>query len=1149
MKLEQLRRFLSLGKASIMVGAGFSKNAEMSEGSRMKDWGELCEDFHKELFGDSPTDKDFRLKSALRLAQQLECAKGRNALDELIKTSLPNNSISPGYLHSLLVELPWRDIFTTNYDTLLEDAAAKSFKRYNVVTSKDSLIYQPHPRIVKVHGSFPDNRPFIITEEDYRTYPEKFPEFVNTVRQALIETQFCLIGFSGDDPNFLNWLGWFRDIMGKQMLPVYMVYVGKNPHHSEELLLKDRGIELISTGEVSDDPIVGIDFILSYIGSIHRDQEIWDGSMRPNSFENDNSMIDSIDKMKRIRTSYPGWIILPSDLVNKFDDTLTEFPFMGKLFSNLDKDEQIQFLYEYNWRLNISFFSPIIGEEWFYKAITDYNGKYEEFDSTVKPLINELTLSLLSHKRISDDDGFMELLEQLKSRVSINNKSVWRQLLYEESLWSLQHSDFNRLDSVLKKWELPVDDYRGALWKSKVLIEIGRNIEAKNILETALDSVRHKLLVNTSSAYHSSALVVISNCLSCLTYDRSLTKNLDERFLYKEYAKDCMSYMKSEDSNGRRRKHNFNIGTYRTSWSSGRTGYILKYIGATRFFQISERYGYPVGSNYITYNEVWNKAALPLIAAISTRSSVLLLNEVNNRDALDEAFNRNIVSSIDKVSAYKFFEFWIAKLEGYCTESNWAIGKGRFGNVIIPMLSRLSIWVNESDIIKLIEIIWKLYDNSWYDFAADLRLAYNSLDNHQSEEIWWKVLAHPITLGYRKEDLPHPSAVVDEWKGNVAVINIIKDGLVSTSYDIRRAAIYRLCLVYQLLPPEFKLTIDQLISDNFDAIKSPDFLSHLGVWRSMGNHVWDEQFEGVLHERLDRFKDSQVTEFHSSNDIENFTNDLMVFVNSMKILTENEKNEIILKIAEFFSSNGKQLMKDDSESLLGGFKRFYDDTVLMINHFISDSNYYNLEDDVRNTILSSVVELSPIYNTTAIIIELSFKLNNKKNLYCSNDEKLEIIRQIKNNINSKEENRIAGAFESLVRFNTLSNNRAAIQDIIQDVINQIKFLYNEQSVIYLKHLSVWVKAGIIKSANLNNLIKILIELPSKALMLKDKAELTADLLYYGAKLVGFMSVMALKSEAFRGCIEDWKNLCEDESLPNDIRKGFKFGQQIGSLKH
>ncbi|OUQ49829.1 hypothetical protein B5E60_13280 [Alistipes sp. An116] len=125
MKLNQLRTFLDLGKASVMVGAGFSKNAKMGEDIHMKDWGELCEDFYTALYGSRPSDHDFRLKSALRLAQQIESTKGRTALDEIIKNSLPNDSISPGDLHIQLVSLQWRDIFTTNYDSLLEDAAKK----------------------------------------------------------------------------------------------------------------------------------------------------------------------------------------------------------------------------------------------------------------------------------------------------------------------------------------------------------------------------------------------------------------------------------------------------------------------------------------------------------------------------------------------------------------------------------------------------------------------------------------------------------------------------------------------------------------------------------------------------------------------------------------------------------------------------------------------------------------------------------------------------------------------------------------------------------------------------------------------------------------------------------------------------------------
>ena len=85
MKLNQLRTFLELGKASVMVGAGFSKNAEMGEDVCMKDWGELCEALYPVLYNAKPCDRDFRLNSALRLAQQIESTMGRSALYEIIK--------------------------------------------------------------------------------------------------------------------------------------------------------------------------------------------------------------------------------------------------------------------------------------------------------------------------------------------------------------------------------------------------------------------------------------------------------------------------------------------------------------------------------------------------------------------------------------------------------------------------------------------------------------------------------------------------------------------------------------------------------------------------------------------------------------------------------------------------------------------------------------------------------------------------------------------------------------------------------------------------------------------------------------------------------------------------------------------------------
>jgi hypothetical protein len=85
-------------------------------------------------------------------------------------------------------------------------------KNYFPVTHDSDLLTAGRPRITKLHGCVSKNQHFIFTEEDYRCYPIKHPAFITTVRQALLEGPLCLVGFSGDDPNFLAWIGWIRDV-------------------------------------------------------------------------------------------------------------------------------------------------------------------------------------------------------------------------------------------------------------------------------------------------------------------------------------------------------------------------------------------------------------------------------------------------------------------------------------------------------------------------------------------------------------------------------------------------------------------------------------------------------------------------------------------------------------------------------------------------------------------------------------------------------------------------------------------------------------------------------------------------------------------------------------------------------------------------
>src|SRR5580700_1764158 len=225
--LQQLARALwrngSVRGASILVGAGLSKNAQRpaEDSPEPPLWWELQEKMIERLY---PHDPKAAPSNPRRIAEEYRTYFGQAGLDEFIRTNFPDKSWTPGPLHIDLLELPWTDVLTTNWDTLLERAAENSVDySYEVVRTEADLTYAKSPRIVKLHGTIGDAGPLIFAEEDYRTYPAKYAAFVNFARQVFIENELCLIGFSGDDPNFLQWAGWVRDHLGGSARRIYLV--------------------------------------------------------------------------------------------------------------------------------------------------------------------------------------------------------------------------------------------------------------------------------------------------------------------------------------------------------------------------------------------------------------------------------------------------------------------------------------------------------------------------------------------------------------------------------------------------------------------------------------------------------------------------------------------------------------------------------------------------------------------------------------------------------------------------------------------------------------------------------------------------------------------------------------------------------------
>ncbi len=243
------------GQASVMVGAGFSLNADKTTSNKpdFPVWGGIATALFDALYP-NPNDPTLRLEwernrrestvgnNPIKLAEQYDKTFGRISLNTLLRRVIPDEFHKPGRLHQLLLQLPWSDIFTTNYDTLLERTRPTVHNiKYDLIQTRNDIPHKMKPRIVKLHGSFPSHDPFIITEEDYRTYPTRFAPFVNMVQQSIMENVHCLIGFSGEDINFLYWSGWVRDNLGPSAPTIYLCGL-LNLSQPQKDVLKSRNV-------------------------------------------------------------------------------------------------------------------------------------------------------------------------------------------------------------------------------------------------------------------------------------------------------------------------------------------------------------------------------------------------------------------------------------------------------------------------------------------------------------------------------------------------------------------------------------------------------------------------------------------------------------------------------------------------------------------------------------------------------------------------------------------------------------------------------------------------------------------------------------------------------------------------------------------
>ena len=581
-------------RAAVMVGAGFSRNSVPSPGvgTHFPTWIELAQAMFDEIYPrlqdetEEQRKERFNRSNALRLASEYEAMFDRQKLESFIRSRIPDTDHQPGDLHRLLLQLPWKDVFTTNYDTLLERTKVLG-KVYQPVKTVNDLTTAVSPRIIKLHGSFPALAQFIITEEDFRTYSKHFGPFVNTIQQSLIENTFVLIGFSGDDQNFLQWIGWIRDELGDRHAPIYLVSSSSLGNVERSFFMR-QGVTPIdltpafpnteSQGEIHATAIEC--FLRSLLALNPQRPEAWprtrtsawgnadfepliltgvDEPEEVNLPSSSQSTPDEATVMKVIerwrfeRDRYPGWLVPTNEIRSSlWYETREWIPPLITFADNWLPTDRILLFREINWRLEISMI-PLFSD-WitpFESAVNELFPNLQEgmptkpsskamrsinaSDTEVAEAWLEIAFGLLREARENYNSERWNAFKEKIDRIVASYPRFTNLYHYEQALWMIWNIERSQAKHVLAEWSPSPHSPLAVMWKAGLLAELDELNEARSLLQTALREIRKSL--NSSRGRNIDLLSLEGWCTYLLFAVAHATDGSEGWQLHQEFSK------------------------------------------------------------------------------------------------------------------------------------------------------------------------------------------------------------------------------------------------------------------------------------------------------------------------------------------------------------------------------------------------------------------------------------------------------------------------------------------------------------------------------------------------------------------------------------------------------------------------------------
>lgn len=938
-----------------------------------------------------------------------------------------------------------------------------------------------------------------------------------------------MIGFSGNDPNFLSWLGWIRDVMGEQMTNAILVDYRPNGYHiSEKQLFASRKIDILNLAEISglNDYKEALDFFLTYLGTKEHTAQ-WsypDVDFRhPQKPEkSEKELEEGIRKMEEARKSYPGWVFY-----NREISYTNRFPFKGTFYDNLPDKLKLDYLYELDWLLDICLYPKAV--DWYLNALEDVKGNYSTYNGMMKEKATQLLISLLSiYREKRDIDPYLTILDFINRNCLETLTTKQRSIFYyEQCQWNLALLDYKSVFAILLKWKLMENDYLGALWQSSVYAELGDRLMAEDMLTAYYSRLTTKLLLDGDSAY-------LNSCKQLYSYviPRTIRRNQEDMDFSSDKSID--DFKRSlldkalKEQPVKTQSHGFNLNQVTNTTHLSQGGFVNRVLYPEKYIRLCYLHGSTFCQNNYYATEEYG-IVLSCLADYHFYEAVARLIRSGHKELVEKVVHRGSVSHLKEEEAFLVYTDLIELLKEVFNEGCDKRKLSTAYDILIPLLQRLVTKVDDGSVMDLFDFIITHSRDRNIKRNEILKTLYNCATEEQKAIMFVRIMSEPIVGNEMEEDLLWP-----EIDTNVDVTDAMCDNALKNIKDkhLRKHSYLRILALLQCTDnKEIKEKLEAAIvqwRQNEKKDVNAFFSYHVASATNDADRAIEDRW---VKDTLDVFINHDYTFTNSSETISDFSHFADNIVPAMHKLNNEQINNVVNKISQTLESYLPHLGEEDDADIFGGLRFFINQLLDVLDRLFRQIDFKRVDSTINKKLGSVLVDYIENRYPCLLLLSVTNQIDDKKLLASFVSDRL-------------HDSDVTIRYDARRSMYYLFKNNPDVFDA------QTRLRYLQQYAYFLKYShskalreDLYFMAQIIANDyvdknNLNLFNDALYTIRKEYETYEMSEEYKADIAHNACILAG---VLSQKLEHITSGTHAWKEFYEDSEQFRDVRNGYEEG--------